>query len=246
MSGTHASLLTESIRDMNSQGGRLVVICGIDGSGKTVQAGALADRARQAGQKVKTIEFPRYEEGFFSRVIMRYLRGDYTKDASHVDPYMAALPFACDRWEAAEQLRKWLEDGALVICNRYVPSNLAHQGGKLESKSDREEFFEWVLRLEYEIFGVPRPDLHVWLDMPPRIACRLMASEEDRRQISSDEDIHERSIRHLESTRAAYAELAARAENWRVVSCAQGDDPRPVQEITDEAWSALREVLAWD
>lgn len=220
-----------------------MVICGIDGSGKTVQAGALAERARQEGHEVRTIEFPRYEDGFFGEVILRYLRGEYTKDASLVDPYLAAVPFACDRWEASDQLREWLEEGALVICNRYVPSNLAHQGGKLASTSERQEFFDWVLRLEYEKFGVPRPDLHVWLDMPPRIACRLMASEEDRRQISSDEDIHERSIRHLEATREAYRELAEGSANWRVVYCAEDDSPRTVGEITGEAWSAVSEIL---
>ncbi len=229
---------------MNVEAGRLVIICGIDGSGKTVQAAALADRAREAGHEVRTIEFPRYQEGFFSRVIMRYLRGDYAKDASRVDPYLAALPFACDRWEAADQMREWVDSGAVVICNRYVPSNLAHQGGKIESKSERQEFFDWVLKLEYEVFDVPRPDLHVWLDMPPRVASRLMESDEGRRQISTNEDIHERSIRHLEATRAAYQELAEGSERWKVVSCAANESPRPIDDITEEAWSAVCRTLS--
>lgn len=228
---------------MNSQPGRLVVICGIDGSGKTVQADALARRVRGAGREVRAVEFPRYREGFFGRVIARYLRGECATDAAQVDPYLAALPFACDRWECAERLRGWLADGVVVICNRYVPSNLAHQGGKIASKREREGFYDWVLRLEYEVFGVPRPDLHIWLDMPPGIAVRLIGSEQNRRYVSSERDIHEKSVRHLKATRAAYRELAEGGDDWRTIVCAEGGSPRPVGAITDEAWDALRDLL---
>jgi len=218
-------------------------MCGIDGSGKTVQTQALAERARCAGLAVQTIEFPRYRDGFFGEVIARYLRGEFADDPSAVNPYLAAMPFACDRWEASPLIRRWLAVGSLVVCNRYVAANLAHQGGKIGSAARREQFFDWLLRLEYEVFGIPRPDLQIWLDMPPRVALKLIALKGQRSYLRGGTDIHERSVSHLEATRAAYLELSRRWADWVVIECASGDEPLPVELIADRVWAAVSELV---
>jgi len=223
--------------------GRLIAVCGIDGSGKTVQTGLLARRARKAGWRVETIEFPRYEQGFFGKLIARYLRGEFSRDPGAVDPYLASLPFACDRWQAAPALKRWLSRGAMVVCNRYVSANLAHQGGKIRSPRRRREFLRWIEQLEYEVFGLPRPDVQVWLDMPPAVAVRLIARKKRRRYLRQAKDIHESSLAHLEGTRRAYRELAS-GRNWFRVACARKDEPRAPEEIAEEIWDGVRRRLA--
>lgn len=227
-----------------SRKGCLIAVCGIDGSGKTVQTEMLCRRARQAGWTVHPIEFPRYREGHFGGVIARYLRGDISEDPAEVDPYLAALPFACDRWQAAPELRRWLREGALVVCNRYVPANLAHQGGKIESPSERQEFRRWVEELEYEVFELPRPDLHLWLDMPPELAAELISRKPGREYLGLKRDIHEISPPHLRATWEVYRELAEGSADWLRVQCEGQGRPLPREQIAEEVWRAVGPLLA--
>ena len=223
--------------------GCLIAICGIDGSGKTVQTELLCRRAQQAGWSVQSMEFPRYREGFFGPLIARYLRGDFAKDPAAVSPYLAALPFACDRWEASPRLQGWLREGALVVCNRYVAANLAHQGGKIQSAQERREFLHWVEKLEYEVFALPRPDLQVWLDMPPEIAVRLIARKKQRGYLAQGRDIHESSLAHLEATREVYRQLASETAAWVTVECAAEGQPLPPEQIAEQVWRRVKPLL---
>jgi dTMP kinase len=219
--------------------GRLIAVCGIDGSGKTLQCELLARRAAAAGWRVESIEFPRYESGFFGQLIARYLRGEFAADPSAVDPYLAALPFACDRWEAKPTLVRWLKAGALVVANRYVSANLAHQGSKLEDPARRREFMRWVEEMEYGVFALPRPDLQVWLDMPPEAAVHLIAKKTTRAYLQQGRDIHENSMRHLRGTYEAYRELAA-SPGWLRIECAAGGRPLEPERIAAAVWDGIR------
>jgi len=223
--------------------GRLIAICGIDGSGKTLQADLLCDRARRAGLRVETIGFPRYGEGVFGDLIARYLRGEFAPDPAAVNPYLAALPFACDRWQAAPTLHAWLGEGALVVCNRYVAANLAHQGAKVASPDERRRFARWVEELEYSVFGLPRPDLHVWLDMPPEVAAGLISRKGRRTYLQDQQDIHENNLDYLRATREVYADLAREREGWLSVECAREGRPLPPQEIAETIWDATARLL---
>ena len=218
-----------------------MVICGIDGSGKSVQAKALVRRAEEEAVPARSISFPRYGQGFFAEVVARYLRGEFGADASSVDPHMASIPYAGDRWEAAPQIREWLADGCLVVCNRYVSANLAHQGGKMTDPAERQAFFDWVIELEYGVFQIPRPDLHVWLDMDPDVAVRLIDRKEDRSYLRQSRDIHE-NIEHLEATREVYRTLCQSGEGWVAVPCSDDGEPRDVDEIAAEVWENVRQV----
>ena len=202
--------------------GRLVALCGIDGSGKATQADLLARRASAEGLAVRSVSFPRYGQGFFAELIERYLRGEFARRAEDVSPYLAALPYALDRWQAAPELRRWLEEGALVICNRYVPANMAHQGAKLPEAEARRGFYRWVEDLEYGTLGLPRPHLQALLDVPPRVAAGLVRRRDGADGQTVAGDIHEADAAHLEATAAAYREMAARgAADWAVVHCVE-------------------------
>ncbi len=228
---------------MGAKRGFLVAICGIDGSGKTVQTELLAARAREAGWRVETMEFPRYGEGVFGEVIARYLRGEFAREAAAVNPYLAALPFACDRWQAAPTLRRWLGDGALVVCNRFVGANLAHQGAKLPDPAERARFLDWVRELEYEVFELPRPDLQVWLEMPPALAVELISKKSERKYLRQQRDIHESSLPHLEATHEVYRELAAEEPGWVRVECAPAGRLLSPEEVAAKVWTTVSRMV---
>lgn len=223
--------------------GRMIVLCGIDGSGKTAQSQMLCERLRRAGKDVKYVEFPRYSESFFGDLIARYLRGEFSSRAGEVDPHLASLPFACDRWEARPMLKQSLEAGKVVVCNRYVSANLAHQGGKLESMEEKKGFRKWAEKMEYEVFKIPRPDLHVWLDVPAKLALGLIANKGERDYLEGDEDIHEKDLDHLQTTRAMYEMLAEEDDGWRTVDCAPAGEVLSKDSIAGLVWEAVCSVL---
>ncbi|NLW50881.1 MAG: thymidylate kinase [Candidatus Brocadiaceae bacterium] len=207
---------------MNGQthAGRMVVFCGIDGSGKATQTRLLAERAEAAGRRVHTISFPRYGQGLFANLIESYLRGDFAPRAADVDPRLAALPYAMDRWQAAPQLRRWLAEDALVICNRYTAANMAHQGAKLPRAEDRAAFYRWVADLEYDALGLPRPDAQILLDLPPGVAAGLVRGRDRQAGQTVQGDIHEADAGYLQATARAYAEVAAGTPGpWLAVQC---------------------------
>jgi len=227
---------------MVTSSGHLIALCGIDGSGKTVQCELLGRHAREAGLRVETVSFPRYGEGFFGELVARYLRGEFAQDPAVVNPYLAALPFACDRWEAAPKIRAWLAEGALVLCNRYVAANLAHQGSKIAAPQARREFLDWLEKLEYGVFQLPRPDLQILLDVPPQIAVELVSRKAQRPYLQQAKDIHENSLVHLRATSELYRHLACGA-GWVTIECALSGRLRAPESIAQEVWTAVSRLI---
>jgi dTMP kinase len=224
--------------------GRLIAICGIDGSGKATQTELLAARARETGRQVQCISFPRYGQSFFADLIERYLRGEFAARAADVDPCLAALPYALDRWQAAPTIRTWLAGGCLVVCNRYVPANMAHQGSKIRQEPARRQFFAWVVELEYGVLKLPPPHLHVLLDAPPALAMELTRSRRTAAGRADAQDIHENDLDYLEATAEAYRQIAGDAPDaWAVVPCARAGAMLPREEIADGVWEAVRDLL---
>jgi len=192
--------------------GQLISISGIDGCGKATQAKLLAHFARSEGRGVRLISFPRYNDGFVAPIISRYLAGD----AENVDPYLAYLPYALDRAEVREDLLRWLDGGYVVICDRYVPCNMAYQGSKLSGR-EQDKFFNWCECFEYDMLGLPTPSLQIYLYVDPEVAVANIASRNE------GEDSHERNLQFLKDVAKTYERVIERdKENWRDVRCTEG------------------------
>lgn len=214
---------------------------GINGAGKGTQAARLAATAAEAGYRVASFSFPRYDDNPFSRAITAYLNGDLG-DLDEVPPALSALLYACDRFHARPELVAALAGNDLVVCDRYVASNLAHQGAQLDGEA-RARLLEWVVDVEYGEFDLPRPDLIVLLDAPAALARELVARKGARAYTTLEADIHESDAGHSTASRAIYLELAER-EGWLVVQAASADGSvREVEEISAEIWAALEPRL---
>jgi dTMP kinase len=221
--------------------GVLLAIEGIDGSGKGTQAARLAETAAGGGYRVASFSFPTYDGNPFSRAVADYLNGEFGS-ADEVHPELAAMLYAGDRFHARPRLVAALADHDLVVCDRYVGSNAAHQGAKLHGEA-RTRLLEWLEEVEYGEFGLPRPDLVVLLDAPVALARQLVGRKAARAYTTLEADIHEADAGHSGATRELYLELAGR-NGWRVVST-EGDDgePRDVVEVADEVWHSVEPLL---
>jgi dTMP kinase len=219
----------------------LIAIEGIDGSGKGTQSRRLLERARAAGATAELFAFPMYEHSFFGREIGRYLNGAFG-DVWAVHPRLAATLYAGDRFESRERVARLRAELDLLICDRYTASNQAHQAAKLPPEQ-RADFFRWVETLEHEVFGVPRPELVFFLDLPPEVAAELIQRKEARSYTERKADIHEVDAGYLAAVHAAYRELSARPE-WVTIPCLAGGEVRPVEEIHEQIWAELERVGA--
>jgi dTMP kinase len=222
--------------------GLLLAIEGIDGSGKGTQAARLVETATAQGHRVATFSFPLYDENPFSRAVADYLNGAFG-GADEVHPELAGLLYACDRWHARPRLLEAIAGTDLVVLDRYVGSNLAHQGSKLEGEA-RDRLIDWLLEVEFGEFALPRPDLVLLLDAPPALARELVGRKSARAYTTLAEDIHESDAAHTDATREVYLELARR-EGWRVVATAGEDGAvRDVDEIAGEIWTVVEPLLS--
>lgn len=156
--------------------GKLIVIDGVDGSGKATQVKRLAEALRAKGKKVETIDFPRYKDNFFGAMIGECLCGDYG-DFAKVDPHLASVLYACDRMESSAQIKKWLAEGKIVLADRFVSANQIHQGGKCKTDAERKAFLRWLDRMEHEVLGTPRPDVILYLNLPIAVSQELLAKQ---------------------------------------------------------------------
>jgi dTMP kinase len=219
----------------------LIAIEGIDGSGKGTQARLLHQRLERSGVRAALLAFPRYDDTLFGKAIGQFLNGKFgTLDAVH--PFLAALLYAGDRFESRDVLQAALAEHEIVVLDRYVASNLAHQGAK-RSDAERRELLALIEQIEYEIYRLPRPDLAVLLDVPVAQAQKLVASKSQRTYTDRKADLQEADALYLQKVREVYLELAAKSDDWyRLVSLRDGQ-LRSVDDIADELEHVVRERI---
>jgi dTMP kinase len=195
--------------------GKLIALEGIDGSGKRTQLDLLAQALEARGLSLMRIAFPRYDSSF-GKLAGRYLNGDFGP-LETVDPHLSALLYAGDRFEARSEIESALAAGKIVLADRYIGSNLAHQSERV-SPEQRDEFLAWLKHVEYGIYGLPVEDLVVYLRIPAPEAYRLIGLKAPRTYTSLRHDILEADVAHLEQTAMIYDRLATEP-NWVRIDC---------------------------
>jgi len=227
---------------MQKTRGKFIVIDGTDGSGKATQTQLLVERLSAAGYGVVMADFPQYGKRS-AGLVEQYLNGTYG-NAEEVGPYRASIFYAVDRYDASFQIRRWLIEGKIVISNRYVTANMAHQGGKIKDRQKRREYFKWLFQLEYGLFNIPRPDLNIILHVDAAIAQKLVDKKGIRSYLKGEKrDIHEADINHLREAEKVYLEIARSFSDCELVECTAAGRIMPRQKINDLIWESLRPKL---
>lgn len=223
--------------------GKLIVIEGTDGSGKKTQTQLLKNRLEKEGQKVATFSFPQYGKKS-AMLVEEYLNGKFGKPGE-VNPYVASMFYAVDRADLAKEIRNFLNDGYTVILDRYVDSNVGHQGGKIPDLKERAQFLDWLYDLEYRILGIPVPDLVVILHVPPEIGQELVSKKEARDYIKEGtHDGHESDLRHLTGAEGAYLWLAkTRSKDHKLIECVKNGRLMAPEETAEEVYKIVKPAL---
>ena len=212
----------------NKKRGKFIVLEGIDGSGKSTQAKLLAKDLEKEGYKVFFIDFPQHGQKS-AGLVDEYLTGKYGKKAKEVSPYQASVFYACDRYDASFKIRNWLKKGYIVIADRYIGSNIGHQGGKIKNLKERRKYLRWLYDLEYGIFKIPKPDINFILKIKSRIAQNLSKKIFDKEKLVKKKgylgykkDIHEKDLNHLENAEKAYL-FAAKGfpRDFKIIECVE-------------------------
>lgn len=222
--------------------GTFIVIEGSDGSGKGTQFRLLKERLTAVGYDVEVFDFPQYDNAS-SYFVKEYLNGRYGP-AGSISPYTASLFYALDRFEAAPKIRKALARGKIVLCNRYVGSNMAHQGGKFADSVEQRSFFVWEDSLEYQLLNIPRPKINVFLKVPAEIAQQLVAKKKARQYTDKSHDEHEADIEHLRQSVATYDLLCELFPNdFTKIDCAKDGQLLSIPEINNKIWQVVKPLL---
>ncbi len=226
-------LITFALKEINSRM-KLFVIEGVDGAGKSTQLKLLRDFFTEKGHKCEYLHFPRTGSPYFGELIARFLRGEFGS-IGDVDPYLVAMLYAGDRKDASALIRSWLNSGSIVLLDRYTYSNVAYQCAKLTEKTDKEKLMEWILKLEFEHFEIPRPDLNIFLDVPFAFTERKLSGTrtgEDRSYLKGSRDIHEESMDFQKKVRDMYLMVSESEERLAVVNCSNDKETMlPPEEI---------------
>ncbi len=205
---------------------KLIVIEGLDGAGKSTQIALLKEWFADRKMHCRYIHFPRTESPWFGELIARFLRGDFG-DLGSVDPYLVAMLYAGDRKDASTIIETWLEEKYFVILDRYTYSNIAYQCAKMHPKDEEMKLREWILRLEFEHFGIPRPDINIFLDVPFRFTEEKLKNSrqgEDRNYLMGSSDIHESSLDFQRRVREVYIDVAEGDESLKIINCFDSED----------------------
>jgi dTMP kinase len=222
-----------------------IVLEGLDGAGKSTQMRLLQSFLSKHNVQSEWLHFPRFDAPVFGELIAKFLRGDFG-NIQTVDPYIVGLLFAGDRSNAAPLIRNWLKEGKCVLLDRYVYSNVAYQCAKLPT-AERQALRQWILQMEYEYFGIPQPDLTLFLDVPlSHVAEKLSGDREgeDRNYLQGKKDIHESSLSLQEQVRAVYLEQPAHDNKFYVIDCSNGLNILPAQIIFKKIQSHIIPLIS--
>ena len=219
--------------------GKLIVIEGTDGSGKSTQFKRMSEHLQEDGVSFRHIVFPRYSEDS-SALIRMYLGGQFGSKPTDVNAYAASSFYAVDRFASYKMdWGKWYEDGGVVLSDRYTTSNAVHQASK-EDPENREKFLHWLYDFEYEKLMLPRPDLTIYLDVPTDFTEKMLRHREQDTNTSAD--IHEKDMQYLATCREM-GRSAAKYYGWRIIQCVKDGQMRSIEDIHEEIYALVKDCL---
>ncbi|MDQ5950200.1 MAG: dTMP kinase [Patescibacteria group bacterium] len=215
--------------------GRIIVIEGSDGSGKTTQTNLLIERFRKEGVSVETLRFPQYTENLFGALIRECLDGKHG-DFINMDPKIASVLYACDRFETMKKIEDWQEEGKVIVLDRYITSNQIHQGGKIKDENKRAEFLTWLSKMEYDILKIKKPDSVFYLNVPMEISVDLISKREGVKD-SADSDFE-----YLKNSKEAGLYMVKTESFWKTIDCMEEGKLLSPEAIAERIWKSLGEA----
>ena len=222
--------------------GVLIVIDGVDASGKQTQSKLLSERLKREGKNVKMISFPAYDKPS-STLVKMYLNGDFGEKPSDVNAYATSTFYAADRF--ATYRTDWGSDynnGTIILADRYDSSNLIHQASKIDIDDEKNKFISWLDNLEHNIYDLPRPDMTVFLDMPPEYGMELMKDRANKADGTDKKDIHESDFGYLKKS-YENAVYVADYCGWKRISCVKNGKIRSVEDIHEDIYAVVKKFI---
>jgi len=229
------------VKRQKNRHGKLIVIDGGDGSGKTTQGKLLVKRLTEQGILAKFVSFPRYYSSFHGAMVAQYLRGEFGS-LNQVSPYLVALTYAIDRAQAREEIEQFLARGGIVICDRYTTSSMAHLSANL-SPAKRNKFINWIDELEYRQHKMPRPDKVIYLYVPRMLSDKLTKKGAKTRRYSNKADIHENNQKHRIEAEKMYLKFCKQNKNWEKINCVKDNKLKPISTISRDIDKIIKLVV---
>lgn len=217
------------LQNANKRKGKLIVIDGGDGSGKTTQAKLLIEYLKKKSP-VKYMDFPQYYQSFHGKTVARFLRGEFGSLDS-VSPYLASLAYALDRASVKNEMEEFLQNGGYIVSNRYATSSMAHQGAKMQDKKKQNDLVKWIFDLEYKQHKIPKEDLVIYLYMPSVFAQKLASEAHDRKKyLRGGKDISE-NINHALQAEKMFLSFAKQYKHWVKIDCVKNNKLLSIDEV---------------
>lgn len=222
--------------------GKLIVIEGVDGSGKATQTNNLFQRLKNESYNIMKLDYPRYDNES-SLFVRKYLNGDFGKNAKEVSPYIASTFYALDRYVSyKEEYENFYNNGGIVIADRYATANMVHQAGKIDDVVQRDKFLDWLWELEFNTYKIPEPDMVFFLDIPIKYNEKLMGGRQNKDSERKAKDIHENDVHHLLDSYKNAVSLVGKY-NWIRINCINNGNLRSIEDIHSEIYDIVKNKL---
>ena len=231
-----------------SKRGRLIVLDGADGAGKATQTALLVARLKKEKKRVKALQFPQYQDNLFGRLISECLAGDHG-DFAKLSPYIASTLYAADRFETKKKLEGWLKQGYTIILDRYVSANQIHQGGKITDTKERKKFLKWLDDMEFGVFGLPRPEVILYLDVPYEISYQLLNDKALQKEKQKEylkkgkRDMVETDEKYLRDSRVSAVKMVQSSNQWERIPCTKKGMLLSREEVHELVWETVKKYI---